>query len=84
MFQISYVSSSPILTNRQLFKTYFQMLASEINLAYGYYGLIQQFRWKKVALIVEQQNLFILVCTKKVHIWRYYSNICYHDTLNAM
>ena len=64
MFQISYVSSSSFLANRQQFKTYFQMLASEKNLAYGYYGLIQQFRWENVALIVEQQNLFILVCKK--------------------
>ena len=37
------------------------MLASEINLAYGYYGLIQQFQWKKVAIIVEQQHIFTVV-----------------------
>ena len=65
IFQISYASSSPFLTNRLQFKTYFQMLASEINLAYGYYGLIQQFQWKKVAIIVEQQHIFTVVRQQK-------------------
>ena len=61
MVQISYVSSSPFLANRNQFQTYFQLLASESNLAYGYYGLVRKFKWRKIAIIGQNENVFTKV-----------------------
>ena len=40
---------------------YFQVLSTEDRLAYGYYGLIREFGWRKIGLIVQDENVFRLV-----------------------
>lgn len=56
--QISCVSSSPELENRVQFPNYFQLLPIEEILAFAYYEVIKEFGWKRVALIVQNINLF--------------------------
>ena len=56
--QFSCASSSPELSNREKFRYYFQMSATETNLAVGFYGVIKHFEWKKVAFIEQNENLF--------------------------
>ena len=59
--QFSCVSSSTELANRQRFRYYFQMLATEADLAIGFFGVIKQFEWRKVAFIEQDENLFTVV-----------------------
>ena len=37
------------------------MLATEADLAIGFFGIIKQFGWKKVAFIEQDENLFTVV-----------------------
>ena len=74
--QISCTSSSPALSNRDQYKTYFQMLASETFFAYGYLGITQHFGWKRVAIIVEDATVFtevkmgcVCVCCTSIFLW---------------
>ena len=59
--QFSCASSSTELANRQRFRYYFQMLATEADLAIGFFGVIKQFGWRKVAFIEQDENLFTVV-----------------------
>lgn len=59
--QISCVSSSTSLRDRLRFPSYFQLLSTEETLAFAYYGVIKEFGWKRVALIVQNENLFTVV-----------------------
>lgn len=59
--QISCASSSSSLSNRIQFRNYFQMLSIADERAIGFYGVIRYFGWKKVNLIVQDENLFTVV-----------------------
>ena len=59
--QISCVSSSTELANRVKFRYYFQLLPTEASIAPAYFGVIQQYGWKKVELIVQNENVFTVV-----------------------
>ena len=59
--QISCVSSSTELADRVRFKSYFQLLPSEADIAPAYFGVIRQYDWRHVALIVQNENLFTVV-----------------------
>ena len=59
--QISCTSSSSELSDPQRFRYYFQMLATEADLAIGFFGVIKQFGWRKVAFIEQDENLFTMV-----------------------
>ena len=56
--QISCFSTSAELSDRVRFPRYFQMGTTEETVANGFYALIKEFQWKKVALIVQDENLF--------------------------
>ena len=59
--QISCVSSSTGLANRDKFRYYFQLVPTEASIAPAYFGTIRQYGWKKVELIVQNENLFTVV-----------------------
>ena len=59
--QVSCQSSSSELANRERFPTHFQVIASELNIAFGFYGTVRQFRWQRVSMIVLNENIFTLV-----------------------
>jgi len=59
--QISCVSSSTELANRVKFRYYFQLVPTEASIAPAYFGTIRQYGWKKVELIVQNENLFTVV-----------------------
>ena len=61
LFQISCVSGSPELSNRVRFRRYFQLLANAARMAHGFYGIIEEYKWRRVALIVQNENLFTTV-----------------------
>ena len=59
--QISCVTSSTELVNRVRFRYYFQMLPTDAELAPAYFGVIRQYGWRRVGLIVQNENLFTVV-----------------------
>ena len=59
--QISCVSSSTELADRHRFRYYFQLLPTEASLAPAYFGVIRQYGWRRVGLIVQNENLFTVV-----------------------
>ena len=59
--QVSCVSSSVALANRVQYPSYFQVLSPDANLADGFLAIIKQFGWRKVALIVQDENLLTVV-----------------------
>ena len=59
--QLSCVSSSTELADRHRFRSYFQMLATDENLALGFYAVIRQFNWGYVSIIQQNENLFTRV-----------------------
>ena len=60
-WQISCVSSSAELENQLKFPRYFQISASERNLVDGFYGIIREYNWTRVAIITQDENLFTTV-----------------------
>ena len=65
--QLSCVSSSPELSNRERFKYHFQLRATEADLAIGFYSIIRHFKWRKVAIFIQQERLFEAVCSFAQH-----------------
>ena len=59
--QVSCIASSPAFRNRKLFPRYFQLLPTDASLAITYLGLIEFYNWKRVAIIVQMENLFTVV-----------------------
>jgi hypothetical protein len=62
LVQISCIASSPAFRDRKLFPRYFQLLPTDASLAITYMGLIEFYQWKRVAIIVQMENLFTVVC----------------------
>ena len=59
--QISCASSSDELSDRVRFPYYFQLLPSEVNLAHVFYSIIREYDWRRVALIVQNEQRYQVV-----------------------
>ena len=59
--QVSCVSSSSELTNRTRYLYHFGVLATEANLAFGFYSIIHHYNWSRVVILLQEENLFIVV-----------------------
>ena len=57
--QVSCASSSTELLNRDRYRYYFQLLATEADLAIGFYRVIKNFNWRRVAIFLQEEGLFI-------------------------
>ena len=53
--------SSDIILFTYQCRYYFQLLATEVLNAQGFYGIIRHFGWRKVGVIVQDENLFTAV-----------------------
>ena len=60
--QVSCASSSINLSNRNRFRYYFQVLATEADLAIGFYSIILKFKWRRVAILLQEEGVFEVVC----------------------
>ena len=58
---MSCVSSSIALGNRVQYPSHFQVLSPDANLANGFFAIIKHFGWRKVALIVQDENVLTTV-----------------------
>lgn len=56
--QISCVSASNSLRNRLQFPRYFQLLSTVDTIAFGFYGVIREYGWRRIAIIVQDENVF--------------------------
>ena len=64
--QVSGVSSSPELSNRERFKYYFQLSPPDDDLAVGFFAIVRRYRWRHVAIIEQEENIFTAVSNKEV------------------
>ena len=74
--QVSCASSSSELTDRTRFLYHFGVLATEANLAFGFYSIIRHYDWRRVVILLQEENLFIVVGHTYIF-HRLYS--CYHS-----
>ena len=58
---MSCVSSSPSLSDRVRYPRYFQLLSSAERIAFGYYAVIREFGWRRIAIIVQDEAVFRVV-----------------------
>ena len=49
------------LRNRVRYPFYFQLLSTAEMQAFAYYGVITEYGWRRLALIVQNENLFTVV-----------------------
>ena len=66
--QVSCASSSAELSNRTRFRNYFQLLPTDADLAYGFFGIITRFKWNRVAIILQEERLFQVVSAPNGHL----------------
>ena len=59
--QISCFATSNDLSDRTRFRSYFQMLPTLSAIAPAYFEIIRQYGWRRVALIVQNENVFTVV-----------------------
>ena len=59
--QISYGSSSPTLSDRDMFPKFFRTIPSETQSNSARFALMQRYNWTKVATLHETRNVFTLV-----------------------
>ena len=63
--QLSCVSSSAVLSNRTRFRNYFQLLTTDADLAYGFFSIVMKYNWRRVAILLQEDNLFRVVCRSR-------------------
>lgn len=59
--QISCVTATPVLSDRERFPNYFQFLPSMVDFAPAYLGIIKEFNWRHVVILLQDENLYTLV-----------------------
>ena len=59
--QVTCVTASPVLSNRERFPNYFQLLPSLVDLSPSYIGLIKELKWRHVLIYLQNENLFTSV-----------------------
>ena len=67
ILQLSYGSSSPALSNRQRFPTFFRTHPSATLHNPTRIKLFRKFGWKRIAAILETQEVFTEVCVSLKH-----------------
>ena len=60
-FQIGYSASSPQFSNKEKYPLYFRTATSETMENPARVALLKHFKWKRVALIVENFDIFVTV-----------------------
>ena len=66
--QISCIATSPLLANREIYRRYFQLLPPEFETAVGFYEIIAHYGWKKIGVVLEDEDLFTKVYFTLLHV----------------
>ena len=61
VLQISFAAASPVLSDRTRFKYYFRTSPSFVHYAPAILGMLNKFRWRRIAFITERENVFLKV-----------------------
>ena len=59
---MAYVSSSPILSDRSRFKSFWRTYPSDTSASHAVLALVLQYEWNKLKILTQQENIFIEVC----------------------
>lgn len=83
-FQIAPTSTSPRLSNTKIFPRFLRTISSEAEIVVGIIQAMKQFKWSRIAVITQNDNLFTFVscnkfCTVKINV-AIYMNIDFHST----
>ena len=62
ILQISYVSSSPILSDRDRFQSFWRTYPSDTSLTPALVAVARQYGWNQLKIITQEETLFIEVC----------------------
>ena len=85
--QISYGSSSPTLSDRDMFPTFFRTIPSETQSNSARFAFMKSYNWSKVATLHETRNVFTLVswlhaCTQ--YFISHHSSFTHHRKATAL
>ena len=61
IFQISPGSSSPRLSDTQIFPSFLRTVSSDAEIVVGIVQAMKEFRWSRIALITQTENIFTSV-----------------------
>ena len=59
--QVSCATSTPVLSDRERFPNYFQFLPSFAEFAQTYLGIIREFSWSHVVILLQNENIYTMV-----------------------
>ena len=59
--QMSYVSATPALSDRELFPNFFRAYPSDTNFVPAMIALVKFFGWKRILIITEEASVFFKV-----------------------
>ncbi|XP_065899590.1 gamma-aminobutyric acid type B receptor subunit 2-like isoform X4 [Dysidea avara] len=69
LVQISAASSSPRLSNSNIFPLFLRTVSSDAEIAVGITAAMKEFGWSRVALITQSENIFTFFSTEfKIHL----------------
>ncbi|CAI8034611.1 Gamma-aminobutyric acid type B receptor subunit 2, partial [Geodia barretti] len=77
--QLSCISSSPALRNRMRYRYYFQLLASNVLVVHGFFGMIKYFGWKRVRLIAQDEEIYASTMDALKEMLEDYTNVEYSE-----
>lgn len=55
---MSYVSSSPILSDRSRFQSFWRTYPSDISVTSAVLAIVKHFGWNQLKILTQQENLF--------------------------
>ena len=61
IFQIAPTSTSPRLSNSEIFPRFLRAISSEAETIFGIVQAMKQFGWSRIAAITQTENLFTFV-----------------------
>lgn len=61
VIQISCATATPVLSDRERFPNYFQFLPSFAEFAQTYLGIIREFNWGHVVILLQNENIYTMV-----------------------
>ena len=74
-FQISYASSSPVLSDRNKFRSFFRNTFNMKIMAPALRSAIAHFNWTRIAIITQNEGLFTGVCNHNSYVYLLYINL---------
>ena len=70
--QISYASTSVVLSDRSVYQSFFRTIPSDNSLVSGLATILDTYEWSQVSVFTEEQPQYLQVCRSLLHGFYYY------------